>query len=126
MGRATNELGYPPRALLVRQLSRIACNIPHFLYLQNVIKNRDCCTCDMAVNDLSCTPRINIVSQIPLLLITLTITPNTPPTYLHCFLAHQSQILQVVHFAIWQYGITDGHEMTLERILYTSCLDRKS
>ena len=38
MGRAANELGYLPRALLVRQLLRIACNIPHFLYLQNVKK----------------------------------------------------------------------------------------
>lgn len=36
MGRAANELGYLPRALLVRQLSRIACNIPHFLYLRYV------------------------------------------------------------------------------------------
>ena len=91
-----------------------------------VIKNKGCCTCDMAVNDLSCTPCINIVSQIPLLLITLIITPNISPTYLHCFLAHQSQTLQVVHFAIWQYEITDGHEMTLERRLYMSYLDSQS
>ena len=41
MGRAANELGCHPRALLVRQLLRIACNIPHFLYLcyLNNIKN---------------------------------------------------------------------------------------
>ncbi len=31
MGRAANELGYHPRALLVRQLSRIACDIPQLL-----------------------------------------------------------------------------------------------
>jgi hypothetical protein len=40
MGRATNELGYHPRALLVRQLSRIACDIPHFSYLHYVSGNR--------------------------------------------------------------------------------------
>ena len=32
MGRAANELGYLPRALLIRQFSRIACNIPHYSY----------------------------------------------------------------------------------------------
>jgi hypothetical protein len=36
MGRAANELGYHPRALLVRQLSRIACDIPYFSYLHCV------------------------------------------------------------------------------------------
>jgi len=30
--KAANELGYLPRALLTRQLSRIACSIPHYLY----------------------------------------------------------------------------------------------
>jgi hypothetical protein len=39
MGRAANELGYHPRALLVRQLSRIACDIPHFSYLHYVVRN---------------------------------------------------------------------------------------
>ena len=90
MGRATNELGYLPRALLVRQLSRIACVIPHFLYLPYVI------------------------------------TPSKPLTYPHCFLVHQFQTLQVVHFAILQYETIYGHEMTLERRPYMSYLDSQS